>query len=148
MENVTSVLGGKTHLADTDSPVPFPLCGSASRNTRTRFRTTTAAVDCRECTGILARRAARLARETAAPQTGDRVTIIRGQDPYLPNHDHTGLTGTLIGDHSANEGDVVRYTVQFGDDIGPRDPRGNHAPRGRRGDPSSGWVWCAEIRPA
>lgn len=60
-EHVTSVRGGKTHLAAGDSPVPFPLCGSASRNTATRFRRTAAPVDCRECTGILARRATRLA---------------------------------------------------------------------------------------
>jgi hypothetical protein len=63
--HVTSVLGGKTHLASDGSPVPFPLCNSASRNTRTRFRVTTAPVDCKECAGIQGRRAARLAREAA-----------------------------------------------------------------------------------
>jgi hypothetical protein len=58
--NVASVLGGKTHLGDEESlPVPFPLCGSGSRNTRTRYRAITQAVTCSECSGILARRAGR-----------------------------------------------------------------------------------------
>jgi len=63
--HVTSILGGKNHLASGGSPAPFPLCGSASRNTRTRFRNTAAPIDCQECSGILARRATRLAREGA-----------------------------------------------------------------------------------
>lgn len=62
-EHVTSVLGGKVHLADTGSRVPFPLCGSGSRNTATKYRAITAPVTCRECGGIQQRRAARLARE-------------------------------------------------------------------------------------
>jgi hypothetical protein len=61
--HVMSILGGKVHLTDSGSPVPFPLCGSARRNTATKFRTVTAPVTCTECGGILRRRAARLARE-------------------------------------------------------------------------------------
>lgn len=62
-EHVMSVLGGKVHLADTGSPVPFPLCGSGSRNTATKYRAIAAPVTCRECGGIQQRRGARLARE-------------------------------------------------------------------------------------
>jgi hypothetical protein len=57
MSNVVSVKGGKTHLGNPDSPVPFPLCGSGSRNTATKFRHVDTDVDCKECSGILARRA-------------------------------------------------------------------------------------------
>jgi hypothetical protein len=62
-EHVASTLGGKVHLADTQSPAPFPLCGSGSRNTATRYRATAGPITCAECGGILRRRAARLARE-------------------------------------------------------------------------------------
>ena len=62
-EHVMSVLGGKVHLADTGSPVPFPLCGSGSRNTATKYRAIVAPITCRECGGIQQRRAARLERE-------------------------------------------------------------------------------------
>ena len=62
-EHVMSILGGKVHLADTGSPVPFPLCGSGSRNTATKYRAIAAPITCRECGGIQQRRAARLARE-------------------------------------------------------------------------------------
>jgi hypothetical protein len=62
-EHVMSVLGGKVHLADSDSPVPFPLCGSGSRNTATKYRAINAPITCRECGGIQQRRAARLERE-------------------------------------------------------------------------------------
>lgn len=61
-EHVMSVLGGKVHLAHTDSPVPFPFCGSGSRNTATKYRMTPQPVTCKECQGIQQRRAARLAR--------------------------------------------------------------------------------------
>ncbi|KAB1146848.1 hypothetical protein F7R91_14830 [Streptomyces luteolifulvus] len=62
-KNVTSILGGKVHLANSQSPVPFPLCGSGSRNTATKYRAITGPLTCRECGGIQQRRAARLARE-------------------------------------------------------------------------------------
>lgn len=61
--HVTSILGGKVHLADTEAPTPFPLCGSGSRNTATKYRAATAPITCTECEGVLRRRAARLARE-------------------------------------------------------------------------------------
>jgi hypothetical protein len=50
--------------------------------------------------------AARFARETAAPQPGDRARIIRDQDPCLPTGAYVGLTGRLITDHSANGDDL------------------------------------------
>jgi hypothetical protein len=63
-EHVMSFLGGKVHMADSQSPVPFPLCNSGSRNTATKYRTTPASITCKECGGIQRRRAARQARET------------------------------------------------------------------------------------
>jgi len=66
-ENVISIKGGKTHLADSTSPVPFPLCGSGSRNTATKYSATERAVDCKECSGILARRSERMAQEAQRP---------------------------------------------------------------------------------
>jgi len=62
-EHVMSFLGGKVHLADSQSPAPFPLCNSGSRNTATKYRTTPAPITCKECRGIRQRRADRLARE-------------------------------------------------------------------------------------
>lgn len=62
-EHVTSILGGKVHLANSQSPVPFPLCGSGSRNTATKYRTTAASITCTECGGILRRRSTRMARQ-------------------------------------------------------------------------------------
>ena len=63
--NVVSVRGGKIHLALPDNPAPFPLCTSGSRNTYTKYRNVSTDVDCKECLGILERRAARLERERA-----------------------------------------------------------------------------------
>lgn len=62
-EHVMSLLGGKVHLANSQSPVPFPLCNSGSRNTATKYRTTAGPITCKECGGILRRRTARLVRE-------------------------------------------------------------------------------------
>lgn len=76
--NVTSTIGGKVHLEDDESPVPFPLCGSARRNTRTRFRKTDAAIDCKECCGILERRAAREAKEREAVMAKNDVQSVDG----------------------------------------------------------------------
>ncbi|MFL4947521.1 hypothetical protein ACJ6WE_09125 [Streptomyces sp. MMS24-I31] len=67
VEHVMSVLGGKVHLANSQSPVPFPLCNSGSRNTATKYRATTAPVTCRECGAIQQRRAARKASKANAP---------------------------------------------------------------------------------
>jgi hypothetical protein len=64
-QHVTSVRGGAVHLADADSPIPFPLCPAASRNTYTHYRTTPQPVTCKECAGTLTRRAARLAKKGA-----------------------------------------------------------------------------------
>ncbi|UPZ27660.1 hypothetical protein MUK60_07410 [Streptomyces sp. LRE541] len=61
--HVTSILGGKVHLASNQGPVPFPLCSSGSRSTATKYRAIAASVTCRECDGIQQRRAARLERE-------------------------------------------------------------------------------------
>lgn len=69
--NVTSVRGGKVHLADVDSPVLFPLCSAGSRNTVTRYRQTPQEVDCKACSAILKRRAARLAAEAEAERQAE-----------------------------------------------------------------------------
>lgn len=67
--NVVSVKGGKVHLGDSDSPVPFPLCPNATRNTATKFRTTDAPVDCKACTAVIERRAAKAADAPSETET-------------------------------------------------------------------------------
>lgn len=71
---VMSVRGGKVHLDAGDDEVSRPLCGSGHRNTYTHFTATKAPVDCKECSGILARRKARRACEARAGEVaGYRV---------------------------------------------------------------------------
>lgn len=100
-DHIESIMGGKVHLRVSGSPVPFPLCSSGSRNTVTRYRIVNAPVSCKECSGVLVRRASRLAREAAPTHLQNSVSESAGQDAAQ------SANVALAGSDEVNQGEPI-----------------------------------------